>query len=121
MWQFHQRSIEETIAAIGNPASVVLLAEGKDGTRLGFIYVTQMPDFFTNELQGYIADVAVSAEAEGQGIGHRLMEQAEVWAKAQGYRLLALDVFASNIRARSFYQRLGYMEETMKLIKELSI
>ena len=48
-----------------------------------------------------------------------LMAEAESWARARGWRILALDVFASNARARSFYQRQGYMEETLKMIKEL--
>lgn len=121
MWQFHQRFGEEVSMAIDDPASLVLLAQERGGMRLGFIYALSLPDFFTNELQGYIADVAVSAEAEGKGIGRRLMEQAEVWTKEQGYRLLALDVFAFNTHARSLYQRLGYVEETLKLVKDLSI
>ncbi len=76
-------------------------------------------DFFTHEPQGYIADLAVSDNVEGKGIGRILMERAEAWARAQGYRILALDVFAMNTHARSFYQRLSYVEETLKLIKEL--
>lgn len=119
MEQFHQRSGEEVCAAMGDPASLVLVAQARDGTRLGFLYVIPGTDFFTNEPQGYIADVAVSAEAEGRGIGRKLMEQAEVWAREQGFRLLALDVFALNSHARAFYQRLGYVEETLKLVKEL--
>lgn len=119
MERFHQRSGEEVCAAIGDPASLVLVAQARDGTLLGFLYVIAGTDFFTNEPQGYIADVAVSAEAEGRGIGRKLMEQAEVWAREQGFRLLALDVFALNSHARAFYQRLGYVEETLKLVKEL--
>jgi GNAT superfamily N-acetyltransferase len=48
-----------------------------------------------------------------------LMERAEAWARIRGFRILALDVFALNTHAHSFYQHLGYVEETLKLIKEL--
>jgi ribosomal protein S18 acetylase RimI-like enzyme len=119
MWQFHQRGVEEASVAINTPDSLVLLAEDRNGTRLGFIYVTHTLDFFTHEPQGYIADLAVSEQAEGKGVGRKLMESAEAWASTQGYRILALDVFAFNTSARSFYKHLGYVEETVKLIKEL--
>jgi ribosomal protein S18 acetylase RimI-like enzyme len=119
MWHFHQRSMQGVNTAISNPNDLVLIAEDAWGLRLGFIHVTQTPDFFTSEKQGYISDVAVSEQAEGKGVARALMERAEAWARECGFRILALDVFASNVHARSFYQRLGYVEETLKLIKEL--
>ncbi len=118
MWNFHQRSTEEAINATHSD-SLVLIAEVAQGARLGFIHLMRSEDFFTHEPQGYIADFAVSNDAEGKGVGRMLMERAEAWARAQGYRILALDVFAMNTHARSFYQRFGYVEETLKLIKEL--
>jgi GNAT superfamily N-acetyltransferase len=118
MWESHQHSIKEAITE-AQVDSLVLVAEDTQGTRLGFIYLTRSEDFFTHEPQGYIADLAVSDDAAGKGVGRILMERAEAWARAQGYRILALDVFAMNTNARSFYQHLGYVEETLKLIKEL--
>ena len=69
--------------------------------------------------KGYLADVAVSEQSEGTGVARALMKRAEGWARECGFRILALDVFALNTLARSFYQQLGYVEETLKLIKEL--
>lgn len=119
MQEFHQRSMQEVCTAITNATDLVLLAEDPQGTRLGFLYAISSADFFTAEAQGYISDVAVSAQAEGKGVAGALMARAEVWARERGFRILALDVFASNTRARSFYQHLGYSEETLKLIKEI--
>jgi GNAT superfamily N-acetyltransferase len=118
MWEFHQQSAEEVGDAI-DTRDLVLIAADAQGSHLGFIHVTHSTDFFTQEPQGYVADLAVSAQAEGRGVGRRLMEQAEVWARTQGYRLLVLDVFAFNMRARTFYAHLGYAEETVKMVKEL--
>ncbi len=118
MQQFHQHTVTEASSAINLPGSLVLIAETNDGTRLGFIYATNTTDFFTNEPQAYIADLAVTTHGEGKGIGRKLMEHAETWAREQGYRIVALDVFAFNTHARSFYHHLGYVEETVKLIKE---
>jgi ribosomal protein S18 acetylase RimI-like enzyme len=119
MRQFHQQSMQEVSTALSRPNELVLIAEDAQGSPLGFIYVTSTTDFFTGELQGYVADVAISEQAEGKSVARMLMERAEFWARERGLRILALDVFALNIRARSFYQRLGYVEETLKLIKEL--
>ena len=119
MWQFHRRSMQEVSSAISNPDDLVLIAEDSRGLRLGFLHVTRIPDFFTGEQQGYVSAVAVSEQAEGKGVARALMERAEAWARECGFRILALDVFASNTHARLFYQRLGYVEETLKLIKEL--
>jgi hypothetical protein len=48
------------------------------------------------------------------------MEQGEQWAREQGYRWLTLSVFAQNVRAREVYSRLGYGEDIMKYVKELT-
>lgn len=119
MWAFHHRGVLEVGAAITNATDLVLLAEDLQNTSLGFLYAISTVDFFTREPQGYIADVAVSQQAEGKGVARALMERAEAWARERGFRILALDVFAMNTHARAFYQHLGYVEETLKLIKEL--
>ena len=118
MWEFHQHSIEEAITDT-QADSLVLVAEDAQGAQLGFIHLIRSEDFFTHEPQGYIADLAVSDDVAGKGVGRILVERAEAWARALGYRILILDVFAMNTHARSFYQHLGYVEETLKLIKEL--
>jgi GNAT superfamily N-acetyltransferase len=115
--RFHQQTTETSAAA--QEPDVVLVAEDAQGTRLGFIHLIQSIDFLTGEAQGYVAALAVTTEAEGMGVGRVLMGAGEDWARRQRYRILALDTFAANTHARSFYQRLGYVEETVKLIKEL--
>lgn len=119
MWQFHQRCANEVSMVITNPNHLVLIAEDLQKKPLGFIAVISDVDFFTAEPQGYISDLAVSEQAEGKGVARTLMKHAESWARTHALRILALDVFATNTHARSFYQRLGYIEETLKLIKEL--
>lgn len=57
--------------------------------------------------------------AEGTGIAHRLMQEAETWARAQGYRFLCLDVFADNRQAVEFYERRDFQTETLRMVKPL--
>ncbi|WP_394294998.1 GNAT family N-acetyltransferase [Halovivax ruber] len=44
----------------------------------------------------------------GQGIGTRLLERLERTAVDRGARSLELTVFATNERARSFYESFGF-------------
>ena len=56
----------------------------------------------------YVDGVAVSPVVRGQGIGSRLLMEAEVIARECGLRWLRLDVIDTNPRAQALYERLGY-------------
>lgn len=91
----------------------------EDETILGFLHVTKNTDFFTGEEQGYISSVVVTKNGEGKGIGKKLMQYAEEWAKSKGYKQLVLNVFSNNERAVNFYSYLDYKPEVIKMVKEL--
>ena len=88
-------------------------------TGFGFIHVIAAEDFLTREPQGYVSDIAVTTDAEGTGVGQALMAAAEAWVREQGYRILTLETFAVNSRARSLFDRLGYQPETIRYAKTL--
>ena len=113
-----ERSLDAALASTGGDAAVLLVAEA-DGERMGFVHIKVENDYFSGEPRAYVSDVAVAAEAEGRGAGRALMGAAEAWARARGHRTIALDVFAANARARAVYGRLGYEEDTVKMIKDL--
>lgn len=98
---------------------IVLVALASDGERLGFVHVHSAVDYFTHEEHSHVSDLAITREAEGRGVGRALMEAAESWAASRGHRLLTLNVFDSNQRARRLYDRLGYQPDTTKLVKVL--
>jgi len=100
--------------------AAVFVAVDSRGGRLGFVTVARNVDF-TGDVQAYVGELAVAAPAEGAGVGQALMGAAEGWAWAQGYRLLVLDTGAANVRARAFYARRGYTEESVRLVKILDI
>jgi GNAT superfamily N-acetyltransferase len=58
----------------------------------------------------HLHQLAVDPERQGQRLGDRLVEACEQWARAHGFRAIALDTAepASHLRAR--YARLGYTE-----------
>lgn len=56
----------------------------------------------------YIDGIAVAAEARGQGIGTRLLDEIAAIARESRMRWVRLDVVDTNPRAQALYERLGY-------------
>ena len=109
--------VEGSIDAIGEHAAV-LVAEDSHGVCLGFASVARKRHF-SGEARAYVGELAVAADAEGKGIGRMLMQAVETWAVERGYRCITLETGAANERARGFYQRLGYQEESVTLTRVL--
>ena len=101
------------------PGTRTVVACGADGTPAGYLMVRPDTEFFSGEARAYIERLATTAEAEGTGVGRQLMVWAEAWAGSEGFRTIALDVFASNARARRFYGRNGYEEDFLQMVRTL--
>lgn len=105
--------------ALAKPETVALIAEDEGGERLGFIAVEPQRDPIDGRPGGYVSLLAVTEAAEGRGAARALVVAAEDVARAAGWTVLALDVFASNGRGRRFYDALGFREETVRLVRPL--
>jgi ribosomal protein S18 acetylase RimI-like enzyme len=57
-----------------------------------------------------VENLAVHPDAQGAGLGHRLMEHAEAMAFERGLRRVTLDQNEINVELRDFFAHLGYME-----------
>lgn len=58
--------------------------------------------------------IALRAEYRGRGIGSKLMEEAENFAKRHGKYRVELEVFAKNTNAVRLYEQRGYIVEGVK-------
>jgi len=116
--RFQHRYMKASFALPESQAAS-FVAESQAGL-LGFVHVEASTDSVTREPCAYIAVLAVAESAQGHSVGSRLMEAVETWARQRGFRLIELDVFANNQRARSFYARHGYQEDSLRLTKPLS-
>lgn len=123
LYRFAEQGVQEAATAVvdaaEDPTEAVFIATKDDGTPLGVIHLKGDISVLTDEPQGYVSVLVVTAGAEGRGVGRTLMAAGEAWARERGYHHLALDVFATNRHARTFYERLGYAEETLKMVKSL--
>jgi len=59
----------------------------------------------------FIPHVGIRAAYRGQGIGNRLFEAVESWARARGARRMELRVAEENARGRALYTKRGFREE----------
>jgi ribosomal protein S18 acetylase RimI-like enzyme len=109
----------DTVLSTNPPETVVLIAENSDRERLGFIHLRAEVDYFSREKTGYVSDIIVTRQGEGNGVGRALMNAAEDWSRNQGYSQIALHAFVQNARARKLYESLGYGPDLLKYVKEL--
>jgi ribosomal protein S18 acetylase RimI-like enzyme len=121
--------VEGSLAA-GRPGHVVFVAvargaecpdgaEGAEEEVVGFVSVGEKKHF-TGQVDGYIGELVTAEAMEGQGVGRALMATAEDWARQRGLSNLTLETGAANVRARKFYEQLGYLEEEVRLTRRLS-
>lgn len=96
-----------------------------DGELIGFIHVIirdapPLP-IFVPRRYAIIDSLGVKTEAQGRGIGRKLMDIAREWALAKGATAIELNVYEFNQTAIAFYQKLGYCTLSRKMIKRLDI
>lgn len=99
---------------------VVQVAVDEAQQVLGFTLVSLRPELLSHEPSAHLEAIAVGERAEGKGVGQALLDAAERAVRALGARTITLHVFASNARARGFYERSGYDGELLRYIKELA-
>lgn len=93
---------EPTFRALLMRADTDLFAAEQDGVLLGYAACWTVMD------QAELGNVAVAAEARGQGIGAALVAQVVRAVRARGALECFLEVRASNEGAQSVYRRLGF-------------
>jgi ribosomal protein S18 acetylase RimI-like enzyme len=59
--------------------------------------------------EGYISDMGVASDWQGQGVGQAMLRHADAWARAHGYGRLTLWVSAANAPAIHVYEKTGFV------------
>ena len=100
-------------ARLRHKDSIILVARVGDESLVGFV---QLYPAFSSVRMGAIwilNDLYVQRDWRGQGVGHRLMEEARILAVQNGCIALELATEKTNTRARRLYEKLGYtLDET---------
>lgn len=102
-WRWRKaRHIDDDVAA---NAAGIFVAES-DGVVVG--YITTRVDREAGK--GRIPNLAVSADARGQGIGRRLIEQALDYFRAEGLQCAMIETMAQNPIGQHLYPACGFVE-----------
>jgi GNAT superfamily N-acetyltransferase len=90
-----------------------------DGRPAGCAYLVTLVDYFTERPHAHLSVLAVTAEAEGLGVGSALLDRSEAWARERGSDRLTLSALVTNSRARGLYERRGFAGEYIRYVLPL--
>ena len=101
---------EELKEILADDKTPIFVAE-KDGSVLGYAFCVHQQYINNNNMTDiktlYIDDLCVDEAARGAHIGKVLYEYVIDYAKKQGYYNVTLNVWADNINAVKFYEKIG--------------
>jgi GNAT superfamily N-acetyltransferase len=100
-------------ALLGRDDAIVLVASASGGL-VGYLVGFDHLAFYANGRVSYVEEVAVSDDRQGEGVGRRLMQGFEAWARERSSTLVTV----ATRRAAPFYRALGY-EETATLFRKV--
>jgi ribosomal protein S18 acetylase RimI-like enzyme len=104
----------EWSALLGAVETAAFVAEGQgDDARIDGFGVVRVHDSPPDPAmvplrRGHVEILVVARAARRRGLGRRLMNELAAWARRQGAAELVLTVWAGNVEAEAFYERLGY-------------
>lgn len=93
--------------------AIVLVAQRDDTSRLaGFIEVgeREFADGCDTSPVAYLEGWFVDEDVRGRGIGRQLVQAAEQWATANGYREFASDALLENLPSQRAHNSVGFVE-----------
>ena len=117
----HNR-VEQQVAEIQEQEdfpSQAFVARTEDRQAVGFVWVAKTHNESTGQPEASLLNQYVAEPYRGQGLGRRLMETAEEWARQQGLPRICLSVGAHNTLGQHLYETLGYRVDTLRMTKEL--
>lgn len=88
----------------GGDTKVLLGGSGPSGLAV----LRFRPSIWTDALECYLAELYVTPERRGQGIGRALMEAAIELARAEGATYMDLGTSEDDVAARALYESLGF-------------
>ena len=96
------------IASLG-PRQALFLAE-IDGRAVGLQSVDLLVSFASSMRHVGTIGTWLRPEARGNGLGRQMAHFSAAFAREQGYEKFVIQVLASNVRARRFYEGLGFRD-----------
>jgi ribosomal protein S18 acetylase RimI-like enzyme len=102
-----------------NSHSCLFVAEA-DGEVIGFLSgeLREGSPAFKPKTWAAVEDIYIVPRHRSLGVGRALFKECQKWAKKKGADGVSLQVAAVNVRARKFYEELGFREVSVYQVKE---
>jgi ribosomal protein S18 acetylase RimI-like enzyme len=109
--------IASAAESAGAPDNAVFVAV--DGDQIVGVVHAAERKHFTGQVDAYVGELITAAGQERRGIARALMQAAEEWGAARGLDYLTIETGMLNYSARAFYEAIGYLEEDVRLTKQI--
>ena len=121
---YAENTVNDLLTTVAKQEGKIYVAE--DGSKaIGFVAGFTMKQSKENLLSvvpsklGVISDLYIDNDYRGQHIGTKLMQKMEEHLKQTGCDALWIDIVAFNTHAHHFYNKLGYADREIGLIKKI--
>lgn len=98
------------------PGMLLLSAETRDGAPLGMVWIALN---HPSAGSAWIYEIEILEEHRGKGYGRALLQSAEQESAKHGITQIGLNVFGTNVVARSLYDSSGYEVTATQMRKRL--
>jgi GNAT superfamily N-acetyltransferase len=93
---------------LADPERCCVLIGERDGRVLGMVTGQLVVSTAEGGLSALVEDMVVDAPSRGRGVGRRLLEAIEAWARERGATRLQLLADRDNTGALRFYERMAW-------------
>ena len=97
--------------------TAIVFVANEDDKLKGWIWCHQI--FRMNRKRLHVAEIAVADNCRRQGVGSKLLNKIEEYAKENGYHEIELFATVSNINAINFYEKASFKPERVLMKKEI--
>lgn len=101
--------IPERLARILTTDWATAVVAEEDGAVVGMATGHVLPVLHSTGSLARLTAIVVAPSAQGRGVGRRLVEAIETWARAKGCPRIALTTALHRAGAHAFYERIGYV------------
>ena len=115
-----EKVMRRFLADLSSSSHSCLFVAERDGEVVGFLSgeLREGSPAFKPKTWAAVEDIYVAPEHRSLGIGHTLFGECQEWAHQKGADGVSLQVAAGNLRARKFYEALGFREVSVYQVKE---